>query len=90
MTNEYEEALENVRRDINIHNNAADDFKYLGIIEKALKALDIIIKKNIDTTFLKGCLTLSEYNSSVASLNDLSQDEYDLLKEVLEKWVNIS
>ena len=45
------EALENVRRDINIHNNAADDFEYLGIIEKELKKfekLKIIINKELD------------------------------------------
>ena len=65
----------------NLQDCEGNDYK---IIEKELKALEIIIKKNVDTTFLKGCLTLSEYNGSVISLNDLLQDEYDLLKEVLE------
>ena len=78
------EALEYFYNLVDLQGGCDEYWKNYRIIEKELKALDIIIKKNVDTTFLKGCLTLSEYNSSVAPLNDLLQEEYDLLKEVLQ------
>lgn len=53
----------------------------LIVIEKELKALKIIKEKLIDINWLKGCEELADYND----LNEptLEQEEYDLLKEIL-------
>ena len=54
-------------------------------IEKELKALEIIKAKKVETYHLSRCKTLIEYNSAwdIGGM-DLTQDEFDLLKEVLE------
>lgn len=59
-------------------------YKKLSIIEKELKALEILKEKLIDINWLNGCEELGDYND----LNEptLEQEEYNLLKEVL-KWV---
>lgn len=61
------------------------------IIETALKALKIIKKKNVDIEYIKTCFFdekdgFKEYNAYVGHDEDqeLSQEEYELLKEVLE------
>ena len=61
------------------------------IIETALKALNIINKKNVDIEYIKTCFDdkkcgFKEYNAYVGHDEDmeLTQEEYDLLKEVLE------
>lgn len=49
-----------------------------------LKALEIIKKKNIDVQLLESCQSLKEYNWCVhTKYRALTQQEYDLLKEVL-------
>lgn len=48
---------------------------------KKLKALEIIKKKKVNVRFLISCKTLKEYNDVIS--DHLTQDEYDLLKEVL-------
>lgn len=58
------------------------------IIEKELKALEIIKEKNVDIWILKSCLTLEQYNYSITKMDNcnvfnLVQEEFDLLKEVL-------
>ena len=55
------------------------------IIEKRLKALEVIDNKNVDIGYLKRTNTLIEYNGVIGTSthNSLSQQEYDLLKEVL-------
>lgn len=53
----------------------------LAIIEKYLKALEIIKEKNVDTYYLMTCPSLDSYNSE--TWNKLTQEEYDLLIEVL-------
>ena len=68
--------------------------KYDGELEsgnKALKALNIIKEKIVDIDYIKTCFDdekggLKEYNAYVGHDEDisLSQEEYDLLKEVLE------
>ena len=61
------------------------------IIETALKALNIINEKNVDIDYIKTCFYdrkggFKEYNAYVGHDEDmeLTQEEYDLLKEVLE------
>jgi len=58
--------------------------------EKKLKALEIIKEKRVDITTLFDCLNAEEYNRWVPVRShysypplELTQEEYDLLKEVL-------
>ena len=72
----------------NISNDYCEEFE---IIEKELKALEIIKTKNVDIDYIKTCFYdrkggFKDYNAWVGHDDDeeLSQEEYDLLKEVLE------
>ena len=56
----------------------------LDAIEKALKALEVIKGKSVNVMYFRGSDTLEEYNRHHATWHKLTQDEYDLLKEVLE------
>ena len=57
------------------------------IVEKALKALEVLKKKNVNVKLIKTLESLEEYNNMHADLRskfpELTQDEFDLLKEVL-------
>lgn len=50
---------------------------------KKLKALKIIKEKEVDVYRLTHYLTLNGYNEGVCILRRLTQEEFDLLKEVL-------
>ena len=72
----------------NISNDYCEEFE---IIEKELKVLEIIKTKNVDIDYIKTCFYdkkggFKDYNAWVGHDDDedLSQEEYDLLKEVLE------
>ena len=52
-------------------------------ISKELEALEIIKEKRVCITLLNFCFTLSEYNFEVSKYRRLTQEEFDLLKEVL-------
>ena len=63
----------------------------LNIIEKELKALEIIKTKNVDIDYIKTCFYdkkggFKDYNALAGhyGYEELSQEEYELLKEVLE------
>lgn len=60
--------------------------KSLGIIEKGLKALEIIKEKGIILQFIKETYTVEQYNAGVFGtlVKPLTQEEFDLLKEVLK------
>jgi len=65
-----------------------DDLDYLEHIvreydnnKKKLKALEIIKEKEVYPTFLLNCKSVEEYNHEC--INKITQEEYDLLKEVL-------
>lgn len=70
-----------------------DNRKDYNIIEKELKALDIIKNKQIDIWQLRQYMSfnlimtkkeqLNEYNKRHATFLHLTQEEYDLLKEIL-------
>lgn len=58
---------------------------YCKNIEKELKALEIIKKKNVDIELLNGCDNVYKYNVYFPFLiiYQLTQEEFELLKEVL-------
>ena len=73
------------------HYNLGDDPYYrdeVVSIEKSLKALDIISKKNVNIYFLKITNNYIDYNKLFISLSHLklTLGEFILLKEVL-KWI---
>ena len=59
---------------------------YIDIIEKELKALEIIKNKNVDIRGIKEINNVHEYNVKFpTTLNEfLEEQEYDLLKEVFQ------
>ena len=76
-------ALAKVVRKYFIHNMD----KEITAIEKELKALEIIKNKRVDVGFFMilqyGENPLEELNRSYEETQRLTQEEYDLLKEVL-------
>lgn len=60
-----------------------DYTKQYAIIEKELKALDIIKTKKVNVMIFLGCDNLEEYNKHPLTWNYLTQEEYELLKEAL-------
>ena len=57
--------------------------KRFDMLETPLKALEIIEKKNVCIHDLKKSKTLNEYNGCREWEEQLTQEEFDLLKEVL-------
>lgn len=56
----------------------------LTIIEKELKALDIIKNKGVDILALQHYKNANEYNFSLRGMfSQLTEEEFNLLKEVL-------
>ena len=90
------EALESLRQECNATyfdekgkqwwtTDKKSDYR-CNIIETALKALEIIKKKNFDLYYLQDSKDLEMYNDTCdhyRNLCYLTQEEYDLLKEVL-------
>lgn len=82
------EALKDIERVCRDSNYVADFYNQrLDIIETALKAFEIIKEKSVDTIRLLYCESVEEYNNELTHPrnNDwLTQEEFDLLKEVLK------
>ena len=60
--------------------------QYIGIVNKALKAFEIIKEKRVDVFQLLITIKiddLNEYNKRHAKYLQLTQEEYTLLKEIL-------
>ena len=80
------EALKNIRREAGFPYFSTlydidmwrEDF---ATVEKELKALEIIKEKLVDVNWLYGCEELEDYNW--CNNCELTQEEFDLLKEVL-------
>ena len=55
-------------------------------VEKSLKALEIIKEKNVDIFLLKVASSVEHYNCNLVKPleKELTQEEFNLLKEVLE------
>ena len=60
------------------------NINYYNIAQKELEAFEIIKNKKVETYHLSRCKTLIEYNSAwdICGM-ELTQEEFDLLKEVL-------
>ena len=81
------EALKRIRQETapNTYCKDFDKEECCNTIEKELKAFEIIKAKKVETYHLSRCKTLIQYNSAwdIGGM-DLTQDEFDLLKEVLK------
>ena len=51
--------------------------------QNKLKALEIVKEKNVSICWLKDCKDRAEYNDLADKQEQLAQEEFDLLKEVL-------
>lgn len=66
------------------YESLQEDFdKHYERSYKKLRALDIINNKEIDIALFKECPNIEEYNNWCSNKAALTQEEYDLLKEVL-------
>ena len=75
------EALERIRS----HNyHELSKRECLNIIEKELKALEIIKEKEVNVFIFLHSGDLETYNDMVEDNRKLTQEEFDLLKEVLK------
>ena len=79
------EALRSIRPCANV---CGDYDPYCDIIEKELKALEVLKKKTVNVKLVKALGSLEEYNNMYADSRSkfpkLTQDEFDLLKEAME------
>lgn len=82
------ESLEEIKKGI---ANCCYDGKKLGYykphfdtIEKELKALEIIKENDISFFWLKYCNNVKEYNQKVEDFLSITEEEFELIKEVLE------
>ena len=105
--NEYEKKTGNTNPTVYLSRNnlmvieqallkAQEPMQYvdeLKLVEKSLKALEIIKEKNVDIITLKKSNTLKDYIKSATIRNlfekgvlieELTEEEFNLLKEVLE------
>ena len=108
--NEYEKKTGNTNPTVYLSRNnlmvieqallkAQEPMQYvdeLKLVEKSLKALEIIKEKNVDIITLKKSNTLKDYIKSATIRNlfekgvlieELTEEEFNLLKEVLE-WAD--
>lgn len=80
--------LEALRNLTQIAYGSSDDIddkikNYFELIEKSLKALEIIKKKKVDVWFILISNSVEDYNLNSGCKYPLTQEQYDLLKEVL-------
>ena len=54
-----------------------------SIVEKGLNALDIIKEKKVNLDYLKSCENYEQYKTVCSYWNEITQNQFDLLKEVL-------
>ena len=75
--------LEKENKQHNLNTEEINKF-YEKKLEKLEKALDTIREKCVLIYVFKHCISLYEYNLNINEKYQLTQEEYDLLKEVLE------
>ena len=83
------EALKQVKNFLGYNYCSVDLPNELEVIEKSLKALEIIKEKLVDVSLIKKYDFVADYNSAVwiAGRPKLVKEEFNLLKEVLE-WAD--
>lgn len=88
--NEELKAFRKIRKNLNSYEFTDEYKKNKKLIEESLKAFEIIKKKNVDITTLLDCRNAKEYNRWIDVRShysypplELTQEEYDFLKEVL-------
>lgn len=68
-----------------VSNNEIDtNCETIKTIEKSLKALEIIKEKNVNTLLLELAENVDEYNERIVPNGQLTEEEFNLLKEMLE------
>ena len=82
------QALERIKNAPTIYVGCASDIytRYsheCKIIEKSLKALEIIKKKKVNLEYLKCCENYGQYCLICSYGNEITKEEYEILKEVL-------
>ena len=84
------EALKNIKKERPTYFSTLYDLDMwkedIEVIEKELKVLDIIIKKQVRTDWLDICDNVNIYNNTFALLDEkrfLTEEDFNLLKEVL-------
>lgn len=75
------EALKSIRPCANV---CGDYDPYCNTIEKELKALEIIKKKLVSVSEVLMTAGVEYYNNGYSEEFHLTQDEYDLIKEVMK------
>ena len=80
------EALERIKNNLKDEDNYINLFDTLdlSIIEKELKAFEIIRNKYVNVGYFVNCINAKEYNKWYERKYHLTQEEYNLLKEVFE------
>lgn len=77
------EALKELQKRYGSKFSVQDEQRY-RIIEKSLKALEIMKEKGVNTYILLLSINVEDYNRLINfEWRKLTQEEYDLLKEVL-------
>lgn len=65
-----------------VQDNLAMTFE-LNVAKHKLKALEIIKEKRVNIEYIKCCDTYEQYCLICSYANEITQEEFDLLKEVL-------
>ena len=63
--------------------SAKNGLRIVKVLEKEVKTLDIIKEKRVNIDYLRSCKSLEDYNNILIKDWQLTQEEYELLKEVL-------
>lgn len=61
----------------------AKEYEDINNVAKRLKALEIIKEKRVNLEYLKCCETYRQYCLVCSYGNEIAQEEFDLVKEVL-------
>jgi hypothetical protein len=80
------EELKIENQDLKDNEKIITDYGYNLVIEneKLKKAIEIMKNKKMSVTFFRACKDIKEVNSYRNNENQLTKEEYELLKEVLE------
>ena len=60
-----------------------NDEEYRRNVVKSLQALEIIKEKRVNLEYIKCCENYEQYKTICSYWNEITEEEYDLLKEVL-------